>query len=158
MSSIGYSSLIKSASLAKAVLNTPNVYWMLSLDQILNHYTPSAVDVQIKHRFWVHINTGNYLRPIKLADLLNGICTQTNFYNHFKSNPYKVVWLFSFDEEIKYSRWPLRGPLYKKISEILELKICDENGTAISKNIAQILNAFQLIEGVVTSKVNLQKP
>ena len=158
MSNIGYSSLIKSASLSKAVLNTPNVYWMLSLDQILNQYKPTNVDIQIKHRFWVHINTGTNLRPIKLSDLINGICTKTNFYNHFKNNPYKLVWLFNFEAEIKYSMWPLRGPLYDKISKILELEVKDKNGTAIPKNIAQILNAFQLIEGVVTSKMNLQKP
>ena len=157
MSKTGYWNLIKSAALTKAILKTPDEYWLLSLKQILNDFTPSKVDVQIKNRFWIHIQSGSDLNPIKLADLLNGICTQTNFYNHFKNNPYKVVWLFNFEEEIKYSMLPLRGPLYDKISEILELKICDKNGTAITKNIAQILNAFQLIEGVVASKVNLQK-
>ena len=57
-----------------------------------------------------------------------------------------------FEEEIKYSMRPLRGPLSDKISEIFKLKLVDEKGVVISKNARQLILAFQLIEGCVYGK------
>jgi hypothetical protein len=148
-SSKGFANRIKGRAFKNAVLKVPKELWQMTLYELLLKFNPTKVDCAIKERFWTYIHSTPDLKPIDLSSLYKDICTYTNLYNHFLSNPTKIVWLLTLDDDNKSRLNSVETDLLKKLEQILLLQIYDEKGRPNHKSIDQVIRATALIYGVL---------
>lgn len=135
----------------KAVASIPDEYWNMTEKELLKQFTPASIDLKLKARFNELLNSRKELKAIKSSQLYEGICTFTNFYNHFLPNPLGVVHLLK-NNSLSSNMEHEKMKLLSKLGEIMELEVIKKNGRANSKNIELVCLAVSIMYDIVDIK------
>ena len=148
----GFANLFKSKALTNAIQKVPGELWLEKSSELLKLAKPTKVDRQIKERLLDLVLNEKTNEPLQLSELYNGICTYTNFYNHLLSNPKKIVWLFDLTREVSEVYGSIKFQLSRKLRQIIELPIQNNNGRICHKNIEAIIRLTALVYDVIAKK------
>ena len=142
---LGISNFIKGSAFKNAALRVSQDLWGLSLNEIERKFNPTCVDLKLKTNLARCLDANPINSGIKLAQIYSGVCTYTNFYNHFLSNPLKVAWLLKFDIDQQRHFDRLKPNLLNQIEKILKLEIFDKNGHPDHRNMELVIQATALV-------------
>ncbi len=144
----GLAHLVRGKALHAAVAKVPEEIWSMDLKAIELMARPTTSDRLIKVNMWSLLTTVDLKKGLKLGLIYKDITTQTNFYNYFLKNPYKVAWLLMPSENHELQVRVMQNRLLDKLEDLVRLPITTKQGKYSMANIRAITKAVQVLFGV----------
>lgn len=148
-----YFSFFKSKALAQAVANVPNNILTLSQEKLERKFKPSTVDLKLRRQFWHLIGTiPESVNHLKLRQIYTGICTYTNFYNHFLTNPVKVAWLLSPNESVKSEIRAAQDRALSNLRDLVTARVIDDRGRINIRAANKLLQSVEILFAIQSNR------
>jgi hypothetical protein len=119
---------------------------------------PSPSLNRVRLNFWnSYVNAVRTGRMFNVTDIVAGVMTKDAFFSTIVSTPKNLAWVLCPVMEYKCSLEEALDVGIRKIREMMEVEVVDENGVLDTKAAAIVLKAFQMIDervnGGITQKI-----
>lgn len=137
---------VKGAAFKNAVAKIPTDFLELTVSQLEKIFKPTELERVIKNSFW-----DEYLRAkmldskMDLKRVYGPNCTYTHWYVNILGNPIKLLWILAPMNDLKPEILKLKHSILEGAREILDLPICDENGSFNYKVMDAKYNLFKTL-------------
>lgn len=143
--------------LRRRIDSVPADFWELTEDELVR-FTKSGrfteIDSKLRITFWAEYNrafdAGTMMR---VSGIVTGVCTTHTFYNRVTTDPARLVFIMTPPLNYKVELEDTLNVLIKKLRQIADLPVSDDDGNPNYKNIDLILKTFPHIDNRVKGGV-----
>jgi len=143
--------------LRKRVAEVPGAFWELPEEE-LARFTKSCrfteIDQKLRITFWAEYHRASEAGSMmRVSAITSGVCTPHTFYNRVVVDPARLVFIMTQPTDYKLDLEETLVVLVRKLRQVADLPVLDDEGAPIYKNIEILLKTFPHIDNRVKGGV-----
>lgn len=143
--------------LRKRVSEVPGTFWEMPEDELVR-FTKSGrfteIDQKLRITFWAEYHRASDAGSMmRVSAITSGVCTPHTFYNRVCTDPARLVFLMTQPTDYKIDLEETLVVLVRKLRQVADLPVLDDEGAPIYKNIEILLKTFPHIDNRVKGGV-----
>lgn len=143
--------------LRKKIEEVPPDFWEMTEDELIQftkHGKFNDVDSKLRITFWAEYNRAfDSGQMMRISGVVMGVCTSHTFYNRVASDPARLVYVMTPPLNYRVELEDTLNTLIKKLKQVAELPVLNDEGEPNYKNIELILKTFPHVDNRVKGGV-----
>lgn len=143
--------------LRKRIQAVPTEFWEMAEDELVR-FTKSGkfteMDSKLRITFWAEYNRAfDSGQMMRVGGIIAGVCTSHTFYSRVTIDPARLAYIMTPPLNYKVELEDTLNVLIKKLRQIADLPVLDDEGSPNYKNIELILKTFPHVDNRVKGGV-----